>query len=75
MPPDVPASTAKVPMASLVLLISVMLLFFSTAMDITFQASWAWWILPLIALVVIVVILGQRSAARRRRLEELGGRT
>ncbi|GGL85641.1 hypothetical protein [Nakamurella endophytica] len=62
---------ARIPVSSQVVLLAVMLAFFSGALDFTFQAAWEWWLLPLAALVVAGVLVRQRVNLRRRRLAEL----
>lgn len=68
--PDV---SSRVPVSSQVLLGSVMLLFFSLRTEITLQAKWEWWVIPLAAAAVIAVVLSQRLSKHRRASADLGG--
>ena len=66
---------STVPLATHVLLVGVMLLFFLAATLITLQARWQWWLIPALVAVPVISVLTQRakrvSRAReaRRQLE------
>lgn len=76
----------RVSASSVVLLSSLMLLFFSGLLVFTFnrtpvegttnqwvQDSWLWWLIPLVPAVVAGTILFRRTAARQERRRATGG--
>lgn len=76
----------RVSASSVVLLSSLMLLFFSGLLVFTFnrtlvegttnqwvQGSWLWWLIPLVPAVVAGTILFRRNAARQQRRQSTGG--
>jgi hypothetical protein len=71
-PGGVQQPSARVPLSSHLILVGVMVLFFAVAMDIVFDAPWAWWILPVLAAVPIVIGATQKQNERRRRAEQEG---
>ena len=55
-------------LSSYLLLVGVMALCFSLAMDTTFTAPWPWWLIPAVLAVAIAAALLGRNRARRARL-------
>ncbi|MDQ2739682.1 MAG: hypothetical protein M3Y35_13935 [Actinomycetota bacterium] len=69
------ALRSKVPLTTHILVVGVMMLFFSIATLITLQASVIWWLIPVLVAVPVGVVLTQRwktaaaSRAARRSME------
>ncbi|MTD13015.1 hypothetical protein GIS00_03520 [Nakamurella sp. YIM 132087] len=65
---------ARVPRSTHVLLVSVMLFFFTFLTVFTLQAAWYLWIVPIAFGAVAAVILAQRWQRRQQRLAEAAAR-
>ena len=57
---------SNVPLATHILLVGIMLLFFLVATLITLQAGWQWWLIPAVIAIPVVVILAQRWDRRQK---------
>jgi len=55
------------------MLIGTMLVFFSTAIAITFQLSLIWWCIPFVCAVVVLTLAVVRYRRHRRMREALHG--
>lgn len=63
---------SNVPPSTHVLLVGIMVLFFSVATLITLQANWLWWVIPAAVAVPVVTVLSQRwSKVSKLRTERL----
>ncbi len=51
---------SNVPLTTHILLVGVMLIFFIGATLITLQATWQWWVIPMVIAIPVIVILAQR---------------
>lgn len=58
---DADALKSNVPLSSHVLLVGIMLLFFSVATLITLQTAWMWWLIPAVIAVPVLAVLVERT--------------
>lgn len=58
---DTDSLKSTVPLSSHVLLVGIMLLFFSVATLITLQAGWMWWLIPAVIAVPVAAVLVERT--------------
>ncbi len=58
---DADALKSTVPLSSHVLLVGIMLLFFTVATLITLQVGWIWWLIPAVIAVPVLVVLVERT--------------
>ena len=62
---------STVPPATHVLLVGVMLLFFTSATLITLQAGWQWWLIVVAIAVPVIVVLAERIGRVRKSREAI----
>ena len=58
---DADVLKSNVPRSTHVLLVGVMLLFFTIATLITLQAAWMWWLIPAVIAVPVLAVLVERT--------------
>ena len=58
---DADVLKSNVPFTTHILLVGVMLLFFSIATLITLQAPWMWWLIPAVIAVPVLAVLVERT--------------
>ncbi len=60
---------STVPLATHILLVGVMLLFFISATLITLQAGWQWWLIAVAIAIPVIVVLAERIGRVRKARE------